>query len=832
MLRRRARLYRTEHVRLLLVPLCCLVVAGAVRAEPAILVSSQSTGNILRFHGETGEFVSVHVPRGLMMTPNGMAVGPNCEYLLVACGLLNSVLRFDLETGAFIDEFVKPGAGGLGDPTFIAFNSANSCAWNGTTSFPAARGSSGDGQLYAVGKDKDAVLRYAGMPLASRAAAGLSFPCPDGAQPGDPCPGPLGDPTTAEFIPEENSVWVNEFARCDWDRNGDLHSALPGRLTHRRYRGFDGQLKPSAWAKEHDVSDTHEYVFAGDGGLELPAGGIIGPDGNLFLGNGKVNAVCQSGAIVLRYAGPLPEGVFPGDAEDDRGACIGLDEGEPCPGPLGAPGTALFAPLADCVAPAFPHLSPDGNILVLHGDRLHRFAGPVPDGPDTRGQCAAFIPGSPCPGPLGAPGSSLFLPTDYGVGIYRLQWPLVGMIFVDLPPAEPCVVANDMCADATLLPSDLDQTIPFSNICATTDGPSEVSCTGDVGQVFVDEPFGYDVWYHYIAPADGVLNLTTTESVACVHDDPRCAWDGMLAVYGGEETCGCPVDNGTLVGCNDEAFMQEDGTVYLGGSPSDLSVSVKKGMCYTIRAGGYDQFPRAQGGPTGTADMTLRFDSCPDTQAPLPVQVSAANRSLSFKIDSSETMAIRITAVDLPGAWAVRNDTSMWVHAPSEYCEFGSIAEPDGAGLCPSGTGKYLAAELACNPADFDWSTYGEFSVVSQFIIPGGVYDVQTVLAGCSEHPDAHSAPLRFKTSGWGDIVGQFDPVPQEWTFADGQNQIGDVLALLAKFVGAPSAPSKVRCDLEPGNPDALINISDVLFAIRGFVGLDYPFVPSDPPCS
>src|SRR5262249_17022863 len=54
----------------------------------------------------------------------------------------NAVLRYDGTTGAFIDEFIPEGSGGLIRPTGIQFGP--------------------DGNLYVVNLDDDSVLRYSG----------------------------------------------------------------------------------------------------------------------------------------------------------------------------------------------------------------------------------------------------------------------------------------------------------------------------------------------------------------------------------------------------------------------------------------------------------------------------------------------------------------------------------------------------------------------------------------------------------------------------------------------------------------------------------------------
>ena len=58
-----------------------------------------------------------------------------------------------------------------------------------------------------------------------------------------------------------------------------------------------------------------------------------------------------------------------------------------------------------------------------------------------------------------------------------------------------------------------------------------------------------------------------------------------------------------------------------------------------------------------------------------------------------------------------------------------------------------------------------------------------------------------------------------------------DIIAILERFKSLPSAPSKVRVDLEPATPDRLINITDITSGLDAFRGTSYPFPPFSAPC-
>jgi DNA-binding beta-propeller fold protein YncE len=85
-------------------------------------------GRVVRFDGTTGayidDFVSVgsgglHIPTGIVFGPNGS--DPNMLDLYVVSFGTQSVLRYDGTTGAFLGEFVSTGSGGLAGPACLAF---------------------------------------------------------------------------------------------------------------------------------------------------------------------------------------------------------------------------------------------------------------------------------------------------------------------------------------------------------------------------------------------------------------------------------------------------------------------------------------------------------------------------------------------------------------------------------------------------------------------------------------------------------------------------------------------------------------------------------------
>ena len=81
----------------------------------------------------------------------------------------------------------------------------------------------------------------------------------------------------------------------------------------------------------------------------------------------------------------------------------------------------------------------------------------------------------------------------------------------------------------------------------------------------------------------------------------------------------------------------------------------------------------------------------------------------------------------------------------------------------------------------------------------------------------------------WGDACGFFDG--NEWSAPQGVTNIDDAVCVIKTFQEAEGAPGVPRTDMEPQEPNRLININDVLFVIFAFQGDPYPFGCPDDPC-
>ncbi len=240
---------------------------------------------------------------------------------------------------------------------------------------------------------------------------------------------------------------------------------------------------------------------------------------------------------------------------------------------------------------------------------------------------------------------------------------------------------------------------------------------------------------------------------------------------------------------------------------------------------------QAGAGESGVAvgESTTAGDTgCLASSPPVTDTLTLRNRFLAFSAgDPDRLQAIRITCVALPPPFDVWNGAKLWAGQPSQVSENGACV---GWPTC-EGFPVFLAATLQCEPFYFPWSIWGILSVFHEGIVPEGSYRIEVIDETCPvDDESGYSEPLELTTARWGDTLG--DCTVRPCTPPDGLINIGDVHGIIGRFVSNFHSIKKARAELEPGCPDLIINISDVMHAVGAFQGLSYPFEPTaDDPC-
>lgn len=219
------------------------VVASATGAETyKMLVTSASSNAVLRYQMETGTFVDQFIPPvvGGLRSPHRATLGPDGS-IYICSGETDEVLRFDAETGASEGTFISAGAGGLSYPQDIVFL---------------------NGVAYVSSYNDSSVKRFDGA---------------TGAFLGDFCVGSgLWGATGLAFGP-----------------GGDLYVASSLSDEVLRFDGTTGQF-------------LSVFVTAGSGGLARPYGVHFSPGGLLVAGINSKNILrydAASGAFVDQLIG-------------------------------------------------------------------------------------------------------------------------------------------------------------------------------------------------------------------------------------------------------------------------------------------------------------------------------------------------------------------------------------------------------------------------------------------------------------------------------------------------------------------------------------------------
>ena len=246
-----------------------------------LYIASGVTDSVIRYDGNTGAFIDAFVPSGSggLDSPRGVIFGPDGNLYVSAGASTNAILRYDGSTGAFIDVFAASGnLGAAINPFGIVFGS--------------------DGNLYATDFNTDSILRFNGATgtFIDTFASGGGL---DGAR------GLVFGPDGHLYVASADSdnvlryngltgAFMDVFADnvdsrgLTFGPDGNLYVADFSAGEVERYDGTNGML-----------IDT----FAS--GIDGPVGVAFGSDGNLyadgFLGDDMLRFDGGSGALIGEF---------------------------------------------------------------------------------------------------------------------------------------------------------------------------------------------------------------------------------------------------------------------------------------------------------------------------------------------------------------------------------------------------------------------------------------------------------------------------------------------------------------------------------------------------
>jgi FG-GAP repeat len=248
-----------------------------------LLVSSRFSNAILRYDGTTGAFRRVFASGNGLANPNGIAYGRDGR-LYAGLGDTGVILRFDGQSGQFVDAFVHD------DPATAVNETGGLSAVRAIAFGP-------DGHLYVDDGPNNRVMGYDGATgrflgvMASgsdlRGPVGLTFG-PDGTM-------YVGGALSGAAYAFRSGVFVRRYACPD-------QASVTGVLIGADGRLYAADASRNAVYRFDVATGECLGAFASGGGLNVPIGLAWAPDGNLLVGSFNTNSVIKydrlTGALI------------------------------------------------------------------------------------------------------------------------------------------------------------------------------------------------------------------------------------------------------------------------------------------------------------------------------------------------------------------------------------------------------------------------------------------------------------------------------------------------------------------------------------------------------
>lgn len=277
------RSLKSLKVSLVLMTLAGLNLVTANADASTLYVGSFNNDSVLRFNGETGQFIDNFVSKGEggLDGPVSLTFDPDEKNLHVISILTNNVLRYSKRTGALTDEFISQESGDLDFPQDLTFGP--------------------DDNLYVSNTGRDTINLYDGQTGNFKRALFSS----DEAS----CNAPFG----TRFGPDDNlyfsCTFSNSIRRYD-TQTGETETLVTNRVPGAAPGGLAFGPDDNLYIANFGANTIDRYNF-GTGKLEAfidsvdsPVQPVFGPDGNLYVSSNPTLKVGQPvPGKVLRFDG-------------------------------------------------------------------------------------------------------------------------------------------------------------------------------------------------------------------------------------------------------------------------------------------------------------------------------------------------------------------------------------------------------------------------------------------------------------------------------------------------------------------------------------------------
>ena len=269
----------------------------AIAQDGSFYISGQFSNNVVHY-SKQGKLIEILDPTNVagVSSPQGVNIGPD-GLLYVASFDNDRIVRYDITTARFKDDFVPVQLNGIPhmgpiEPRF-----------------------EGDNNLVVSTFDGGRILKYQG-PAASGNPIGAAAPV------GQPAPGtllrlfdlppaPTGAATTTAAVSyasgDSLDACLSDGSCSSTTASGTLSAVLTAGMPPPPKRFYVDAINPTTLTGEvqeflQDGSFVARIVPNGAAGLVLTGGISIGPDGNLYIANIRVDANFQDiGSEILRF---------------------------------------------------------------------------------------------------------------------------------------------------------------------------------------------------------------------------------------------------------------------------------------------------------------------------------------------------------------------------------------------------------------------------------------------------------------------------------------------------------------------------------------------------